>query len=237
MRGGRCWRMVGGCGERIRGPDRALRSSAPRRRRVCGFRGMGWHECAGCGSREGAARSGWCVKGYAGSLEWRLSTGVDGSGGKGRVGSRLGGALRLDRLRVWIFDLGLCGWLVVWCVCWRRVGGFGRRLGVRCGRAGVRLPLEGGLWCVQAVRGPSPTSCFAGRFLRGRACLLGGGGLRGGMRRGCCEDTRAGVKQCGAGGLGLRALRLDRLRVWGLGLCGWLVVWCMCWRRVGGSNQ
>jgi hypothetical protein len=46
-------------------------------------------------------------------LEWRLWTGADGSGGKGRVGGRLGGVLRLDRLRVWIFDLGLCGWLVV----------------------------------------------------------------------------------------------------------------------------
>jgi hypothetical protein len=65
---------------------------------------------------------------------------------------------------------GLCGWLVL-----VRVLAAGRAVvgdSVCCAGASiVRRTLNRGFCCVQPVRGPSPTSCFAGRFLGGGPVL------------------------------------------------------------------
>jgi hypothetical protein len=151
-------------GWRMRRADTRTGSGGGRRRRVCG--------CAAWVARVRGLRlaRGLCeigvvwveVCGFVGAAavvgrRWRR---------RERAGRRpLGRSAAVGSAAV--CGLGVCGWLVVWCVCWRWDAGFGRRLGVRCGRAGVRRPLDRGLWCVQRVRGPSPTSSFAGRSLGG----------------------------------------------------------------------
>ncbi len=56
----------------------------------------------------------------------------------------MGGALRLDRLQLGVW--GLCGWLVVGCVCWRRDGALVGDLA-----CGAGASVCGGRWIVLAL--------------------------------------------------------------------------------------
>ncbi len=74
-------------------------------------------------------------------MERRMWSGADGGGGKGRVGGRLGGALRLDRLRFGVWAC-VAGW---WCgAC--AGGGTGALVGDLACDAGA--PACGGCWIV-----------------------------------------------------------------------------------------
>ncbi len=94
----------------------------------------------------------------------------------------------------------VAGW---WCdAC--AGGGTGASVGDSVCGAGA--PACGCRWMVACVCAacthPRSDFLFCRAISRGRARLLRGDGMRGGMRRGCCEDARVRVGHCGAGGVG-----------------------------------
>ncbi len=89
-------------------------------------------------------------------MEWRLWMGADGSVRKGRVGGRLGGALRLDRLRVW--GLGF-----VWLVGGRVLvlaAGRGLWSATRCAVRARRRAAGVGSWLAVCAGSTRPLSDF-----------------------------------------------------------------------------
>jgi hypothetical protein len=109
-----------------------------------------------------------------------------------RAGRRLHWAERCGliglRRGVW----GLCGWLVVWCVCWRRAGALVGDLA-----CGAGAPACGGRWVVAcavcsayAALSDLPVRSALRAIRFGTIGLLGGGGFCVGMGRGCREDAR-----------------------------------------------
>ena len=71
--------------------------------------------------------------------------------------------------------LGLCGWLVVWCVCWRRDGAL---VGDLTCDAGAPARAAVGSWLVMCAACTRPLSdfLFFWALFRDGACLLRGGG-------------------------------------------------------------
>ncbi len=94
----------------------------------------------------------------------------------------------------------MCGWLVVWCVCWRRDGALVGDLACDAG-----APTCGGRWIVACAvcskyeaLSELPVRCAQWAIRFGTAWLLRGAELRVGMCRDCREDARMRVGMCGA---------------------------------------
>jgi hypothetical protein len=197
VRGGRCWLMVGGCGERIRGPVRAVGVVG-----ACALRGIDGTS-ARAAARAGAVRD---RDGLGGGLRVRWNGGCGWArmeaAGKGWSAAALGGALRLDRLR---YGVGVCvaGWW--WCVWWRRdgalVGDLACDAGARWRAAAVESRL---VVCAASTLPLSDFLSLLGDFSGAGVPFEGRGDARrdAPWLRGCCEDARVRVGQCGAGGVG-----------------------------------
>jgi hypothetical protein len=165
--------VVCGCGERIRGPDRAVG--------VVGACAAAQHGVA----RVRGLRLAWglCEIG----LVWVEVCGLVGTAavvGRGwrrreRAGRRpLGRSAAVGSAAVW--GLGLCGWLAVWCgAC--AGGGTGLWSATRCAMRARRRAAAVGSWLVVCAASTRPLSeflfCCAMRAIsRGRGCLLRGRG-------------------------------------------------------------
>ncbi len=138
-------------GWRMRGADTRTGSGTRRLKRVCGcaawvarVRGLrlarglceirvGRVEACGFVGMAAVVGRGWQRRGKGGSAAaWAERCGWIGCGS----------------------GWGLCGWLVVGCVCWRRDGALVGDLACDAGAPAVRRPLDRGLCCVQRVRAP-----------------------------------------------------------------------------------
>jgi hypothetical protein len=147
-----------------------------------------------------------------------------------RAGQRpLGRRAAVGSAAVW--GLGVCGWLVVWCVCLRRDGGFEsatwRAMRARPCAAAV------GSWLVMCAASTRPSSdfLFCWAISRGLGLSVEGGvarvrGLR--LARGLCEPGVGWVEACGFVGMAdvvgrrwRRRERAGRRPLWAE-RCGWI---------------
>jgi hypothetical protein len=198
---------VGQCGAGVGGRwlADAGSGSADRIRAVgvvgpCAAARHGWHECADCGSRESAARSGWRGWRFAGSLEWRMWSGADGRGGKGRVGGRFGRSAAVGSAAVWV-GVRVAGWCCGACAG----GGTGLWSATRRGMRASRRAAAVGSWlvvCAASTRLLLRLPVLPGDFSGAGLSFEGPGGCEAGCAVAAVEDARVRVGQCGAGGVG-----------------------------------